>query len=140
MNQIITRAGLFDDFFRDVAPGFYVKPLHGDPMPSQVKVDVTETPQAYVLKADLPGVNKQDIHVQVEGNRVSLSAEVRQEDRLTEGDKVLRSERYVGSVARSFQLPEDIDNSAAKARYENGVLTLTLPKRVASAGQKLTIE
>lgn len=140
MNQIITRAGLFDDFFRDVAPGFYVKPLHGDPMPSQVKVDVTETPQAYVLKADLPGVNKQDIHVQVEGNRVSLSAEVRQEDRLTEGDKVLRSERYVGSVARSFQLPEDIDNSAAKARYDNGVLTLTLPKRVASAGQKLTIE
>lgn len=140
MNQIITRAGLFDDFFRDVAPGFYVKPLHGDPMPPQVKVDVTETPQAYVLKADLPGVNKQDIHVQVEGNRVSLSAEVRQEDRLTEGDKVLRSERYVGSVARSFQLPEDIDNSAAKARYENGVLTLTLPKRVASAGQKLTIE
>ena len=140
MNQIITRAGLFDDFFRDVAPGFYVKPLHGDPMPSQVKVDVTETPQAYVLKADLPGVNKQDIHVQVEGNRVSLSAEVRQEDRLTEGDKVLRSERYVGSVARSFQLPEDIDNSAAKARYDNGVLTLTLPKRAASAGQKLTIE
>ena len=140
MIQIITRAGLFDDFFRDVAPGFYVKPLHGDPMPSQVKVDVTETPQAYVLKADLPGVNKQDIHVQVEGNRVSLSAEVRQEDRLTEGDKVLRSERYVGSVARSFQLPEDIDNSAAKARYENGVLTLTLPKRVASAGQKITIE
>jgi HSP20 family protein len=140
MNQIITRAGLFDDFFRDVAPGFYVKPLHGDPLPSQVKVDVTETPQAYVLKADLPGVNKQDIHVQVEGNRVSLSAEVRQEDRLTDGEKVLRSERYVGSVARSFQLPEDIDNVAAKARYDNGVLTLTLPKRLAAAGQKLTIE
>jgi HSP20 family protein len=140
MNQIITRAGLFDDFFRDVAPGFYVKPLHGDPLPSQVKVDVTETPQAYVLKADLPGVNKQDIHVQVEGNRVSLSAEVRQEDRLTEGEKVLRSERCVGSVARSFQLPEDIDNAAAKARYDNGVLTLTLPKRLAAAGQKLTIE
>lgn len=140
MNQLINRPGLFDDFFRDVAPGFYVKPLHGDPLPSQIKVDVTETPQAYVLRADLPGVSKDDIHVHVEGNLVSLRAEVKQEDRQTEGEKVLRSERYVGSVARSFQLPQDIDNSLSKARYDNGVLTLTLSKKSAGVGQKLTIE
>ncbi|GAB4090335.1 Hsp20/alpha crystallin family protein [Hydrogenophaga soli] len=140
MNQLITRSGLLDDFFRDVAPGFFVKPLHGDPLPSQIKVDVSETPQAYVLKADLPGVQKEDIHVHVEGNLVSLSAEVRQEDRQTDGEKVLRSERYVGSVARNFQLPQDLDPAQAKAKFDNGVLTLTLPKKQASGGQKLAIE
>lgn len=140
MNQIISRSGLFDDLFRDVAPGFFVKPLHGDPMPAQIKVDVRETPQAYTLHADMPGVAKEDIHVQVDGNVVTLRAEVRQQDIQTEGEKVLRSERYHGSVARSFQLPQDIDNSTSKAKYDNGVLMLTLPKKAAVAGQRLMVE
>lgn len=140
MNQIITRSGLFDDLFRDVAPGFFVKPLHGDPLPAQIKVDVRETPQAYTLHADMPGVAKEDIHVQVDGNVVTLRAEVRQQDMQTEGEKVLRSERYHGSVARSFQLPQDIDNSTSKAKYDNGVLMLTLPKKAAVAGQRLMVE
>jgi len=140
MNQLITRSGLFDDFFRDVSPGFFVKPLHGDPLPAQIKVDVSETDQAYVMKAELPGVSKEDIHVHVEGNLVSLRAEVKQEDRQTEGEKVLRSERYFGSVARSFQLPQEIDNTRARARHDNGLLVLTLPKRLASPGHKLSVE
>jgi len=140
MNQIITRSGLFDDLFRDVAPGFFVKPLHGDPLPAQIKVDVRETPQAYTLHAEMPGVAKEDIHVQVDGNVVTLRAEVRQQDSQTEGEKILRSERYYGSVARSFQLPQDIDNSTSKAKYDNGVLMLTLPKKAAVAGQRLMIE
>jgi len=140
MNQIITRSGLFDDLFRDVAPGFYVKPLHGDPLPAQIKVEVRETPQAYTLQAEMPGVAKEDIHVQVDGNVVTLRAEVRQHDSQTEGEKVLRSERYYGSVARSFQMSQDIDNSTSKARYDNGVLMLTLPKKAAVAGQRLMVE
>lgn len=140
MNQLIARNGLFDDFFRDVAPGFFVKPLHGDPLPAQIKVDVTESAQAYTLKAELPGVAKEDIHVHVEGNLVSLRAEVKQEDRQTEGEKVLRSERYFGSVARSFQLPQEVDNSASRAKYDNGMLVLTLPKKSAIPGQKIAVE
>ncbi len=140
MNGLMTRSSLLDDFFKDVAPGFYVKPLHGDPLPAQIKVDVKETPEAYTVQAEVPGVAKEDIHLSIEGNVVTLRAEVRQQDVQKEGEKVLRSERYYGSVSRSFQMPQDIDNASAKAKYENGVLLLTLPKKTAAAGQRLVIE
>ena len=142
MNSLVSRGSLFDDFFKDISPGFYVRPLHGDslPAPSQIKVDVKETEGGYTVQAEVPGVPKEDIHVSVEGNVVSLRAEVRQLDQKTEGEKVLRSERYYGSVARSFQLPADIDAAQAKARYDNGVLTLTLPKKLNNAAQRLNIE
>ena len=142
MNSLVSRGSLFDDFFKDIAPGFYVRPLHGDtlPAPSQIKVDVTETEGGYTVQAEVPGVPKEDIHVSVEGNVVSLRAEVRQLDQKTEGEKVLRSERYYGSVARSFQLPADIDAAQAKAKYDNGSLTLTLPKKLNNSSQRLNIE
>ena len=142
MNSLVSRGSLFDDFFKDIAPGFYVRPLHGDglPQPSQIKVDVKETDAGYTVQAELPGVPKEDIHVSVDGNIVSLRAEVRQLDQKTEGEKVLRSERYYGAVARSFQLPTEIDAAQAKAKYDHGVLTLTLPKKVHNASQRLSIE
>lgn len=140
MNNLIARRSLFDDFFKDMSPAFYVRPLHGEGLPAQIRVDVKETPSAYTLEAEIPGVSKEDIQVNVEGNVVSLRAEIKQFDRQTDGEKLLRSERYFGSVSRSFQMPADIDNSGARARYENGVLQLVLPKRSASAGQRLTIE
>ena len=133
---------LFDDFFKDVAPGFFIKPLHGDPLPSasQIRIDVKETDKEFTVQAEMPGVSKEDIHVSVEGSIVTLRAEIRQEDRQTEGEKVLRTERYHGEVSRSFQLPADIDEANAKARYDNGVLSLTLPKKVSNAPQRLTVE
>ena len=142
MNSLVSRGSLFDDFFKDIAPGFYVRPLHGDnlPAPSQIKVDVKETDGGYTVQAEVPGVPKEDIHVSIDGNVVSLRAEVRQLDQQTEGEKVLRSERYFGSVARSFQLPADIDADQAKAKYDNGILTLTLPKKLNNAAQRLNIE
>ena len=142
MNSLVTRGSLFDDFFKDIAPGFYVRPLHGDgvPTPSQIKVDVKETDGGYTVQAEVPGVPKEDIHVSIDGNVVSLRAEVRQHDQKTEGEEVLRSERYFGSVARSFQLPVDVDAAQAKAKYDNGVLTLTLPKKQGGNAQRLSIE
>ena len=142
MNSLVSRGSLFDDFFKDIAPGFYVRPLHGDslPAPSQIKVDVKETEGGYTVQAEVPGVPKEDIQVSIEGNVVSLRAEVRQHDQKTEGEKVLRSERYYGSVARSFQLPADIDAAQAKAKYDNGILTLTLPKKLNNSSQRLNIE
>ena len=140
MNSLIARSGLFDDFFKDVTPGFYVKPLHGDPLPAQIRVDVKETPTAFTVLAEVPGVPKEDIQVTVEGNVVTVRAEIKQEDRQSEGEKLLRSERYYGAVSRSFQMPVDIDDAAAKAKCENGVLQLTLPKKAVVAGQRLTIE
>lgn len=142
MNSLVTRGSLFDDFFKDIAPGFYVRPLHGEgvPSPSQIKVDVKETDGGYTVHAEVPGVPKEDIQVSIDGNVVSLRAEVRQHDQKTEGEKVLRSERYFGSVARSFQLPVDVDAAQAKAKYDNGVLTLTLPKKQGGNAQRLSIE
>jgi len=143
MNALMTRGGLFDEFFRDVAPGFYIKPLHGEglPNPSQIKVDVKENGDAYTVQAEIPGVSKEDIQVGVDGNVVTLRAEIKQQDSTSSDEKVLRSERYYGAVSRSFQLSSDIDQTQAKAKYDSGVLTLTLPKKQALSGaQRLTIE
>jgi len=142
MNALINRGNFLDDFFRDVAPGFYVKPLHGDnlPTPAQIKVDVKESDAAYTVHAEVPGVAKEDIHVSLDGNVVTLRAEVKQQDSQTKDEKVLRSERYFGAVSRSFQLPMDIDQATAKAKYDNGVLTLTLPKKIGNTPQRLAID
>ncbi len=142
MTTLMTRSGLFDDFFRDVAPGFFIKPLHGDALPaaSQIRIDVKETDKEFAVHAEIPGVSKDDIHVSIEGSVVSLRAEIKQQDTQTEGEKVLRTERYYGSVARSFQLPVEIDETKAKAKYENGVLLLTLPKKISATPQRLMID
>ena len=142
MTALMSRNRLFDDFFRDVAPGFYVRPLHGDalPEPSQIRIDVKEDESAYTVQADLPGVPKDDIQVSIDGAVVSLRAEMRQHDEKREGEKLLRSERYYGSVARSFQLPMEVDAASAKARYDNGVLMLTLPKKLEGKVQRLAVE
>ncbi len=140
MNNLIPRGSLFDEFFKDMAPGYFIRPLHGDPLPQSIKVDVKEGPDAYVVEAEIPGVARDDIHVTIDANIVTLSAEVRQMDAQASDEKLLRSERYYGSVARSFQLPQDIDEEAARAKYDNGVLRLTLPKKRGRSGQKLAIE
>ena len=142
MNALVSRSGLFDDFFKDFAPAFYVRPLHGDalPEPSQIKIDVKEDDAAYTVHAEVPGVPKEDINVSIDGNVVSLRAEVRQHDQKKDGEKLLRSERYYGAVARSFQLPVEVDAAQARARYDNGVLTLTLPKKQGNKTQRLAIE
>lgn len=140
MNTLMPRGSLFDDFFKDVAPAFYVRPLHGDPLPANIKVDIKETRDAYSVQAEMPGAAKEDIHVTVDGNVVSVRAEIKQEDVQQRGEKVLRSERYYGAVSRSFQLPVDVDETAAKAKVENGVLNLTLPKKRGGSSQRLMVE
>ncbi|MDD2760690.1 MAG: Hsp20/alpha crystallin family protein [Methylomonas sp.] len=131
---------LFDDFFRDVNPGYFIKPLHGDPLPTQIRVDVKENPAEFVVEAEIPGAGKENIQVNIDGNVVSIRAQINQIDSETKDDKLLRSERYYGEVSRSFQLPVDIDEAASKARYDNGVLTLTLQKKQKQAGQRMLIE
>ena len=142
MANQVSRSNLFDDFFKEFAPGFFIKPLHGDPLPSaaRIRVDVKESDAGYVVQAEVPGVSKDEIQVSIDGGVVTLRAEIKQQDSQSSGEKVLRSERYYGAVARSFQLPAEIDQAQAKAKYDNGVLTLTLPKKLPSAAQRLAIE
>ena len=103
-------------------------------------MDVKETDAAYTVEAEMPGVKKQDIQVSIDGSTITLSAEIRQEDTETKDKKVLRSERYYGAVSRSVQLAHEIDQSLAKAHYDQGVLTLILPKKQMSASKHLKID
>ncbi len=135
----LTRIDPLDDLFR----GFFVRPVDlnsGNSQAPSIKMDVKELEGAYQVHAELPGVKKEDIHVVVDGNLVSISAEVKQEKEVKEGERVLRAERYFGKVSRSFQLAQDIDDAKANAKFNDGVLELTLPKRAASATKRLTID
>jgi HSP20 family protein len=125
----------FDDLFR----GFFT-PVRAERASVSIKVDVVEKDGAYVVRAEIPGVSKDDIQVSIEGNQVTIGAEVKRETEQKEGERVLHSERYVGSAFRSFTLPSELDESASAAKYENGILELTLAKKPALAGRKLTIQ
>lgn len=130
----------FDPFGDDFLRGLTWRPMlrHAEVEP-QMRLDVTEEDKAYLVKADIPGVQKEDIKVAIEGNQVSISAEVKKEKEEKEGKKVIRSERYYGSVSRSFTLAQDIDQAGAEAKYANGVLELKLPKKPGGSVKHLTV-
>ena len=142
METLVTRASVLDSIFRDASPGFYVTPLYGDPLPElgQIKIDVLENEQAYAVYAELPGARKENIHVSLDGGRVVLRAEFKPYDGQTGCERVLRSERYLEPVSRSFQLPQDADQSKTRVRFENGLLTLIFLKKHALGVQHLNIE
>ena len=125
----------FDNLFR----GFF-RPVQMDKRAPQIRMDVKEDEKSYSVHADIPGVSKDDIHVSIDGNNVSISAEVKKNTEQKEGETVLRRERYYGRVSRSFALENEIDESAANARYQDGVLELVLPKKVAVAAKRLAIQ
>jgi HSP20 family protein len=137
----IARFDPFVDSFDDVVRRLF-KPARWetDAQPLQIKVDVEENDKAYTVKAEIPGVKKEDINVQIEGNQVSISAESKQEKDVKENGKVIRSERYYGSLYRSFSLGQDVDQAAANAKYADGILQLTLPKKPSAATRKLTVQ
>lgn len=101
-------------------------------------VDVVETKDAYVFKADLPGVREQDVQAQVTGNVLTISGEKQEESR-DEGDRYHATERFWGSFARSFTLPPGADLDSVKAELKDGVLTVTVPKRPEVQPKKITI-
>ncbi|MBB3261887.1 HSP20 family protein [Paraburkholderia bannensis] len=107
---------------------------------ASIKLDVTESPQAYMVKAELPGVDKKDIDVKVDGNTVSIHAKVERRSEQKEGERWIRRERYSGSFARTFSLASEIDDSAASAQYQDGVLSLNLPKRAPAAQKNVQID
>ena len=110
MNMLPSCSGLLDELFRDVSsPGFFIKPLHGEALPAQLKLDADETEAGYALQAGLAGVNKKDIPVEIDGPLVTIKAEVKQYDRRNADSRMLRSERCYGAVSGSVQRPADID-------------------------------
>jgi HSP20 family protein len=126
---------LFDDALFDRR----AQPAAAESASRAPAIDIHETEQGYLVLADLPGVAREDVKVQIEGRRVSVSAPVRPQVEPTEGARVLYRERSAGSFARSFTLPVEIDQTASGARLEHGVLTLTLVKRSATSATRLEV-
>ena len=102
------------------------------------RMDVSETDQAYVVKAEMPGLKKEDIKVNIEGNQVSIIAQIQQEAE-EKNENMLCTERSWGQYYRSFTLPQPVDDAQAKAEYHDGILELTLPKKTAGAAKTLAV-
>ena len=137
----VTRFDPFNELVDDLFKGFLVRPLgDGGAALPRAKVDVAEKNGAYVVTAELPGVKKEDIHVDIDGAQVTLAAEVKREKEAAKDERVLHSERVYGKVSRSFTLPQEIDETKAEARFRDGVLELTLPKKAAAQRKQVTIQ
>jgi HSP20 family protein len=130
---------VFDDFFRNFGP---LARARGELAPSapQLKIEVREEDQVFKVRAQVPGVKKEDIHVDIDGDTVSISAETRQEREEKKDGKLLRSEFSYGTATRSFSLGTGIDAGRAQARYDAGVLELTLPKKASAESRRLAVQ
>ena len=125
-----------EELIREFSMAPMVRGLESD---RQILVDVTETDQAYLVKADLPGLKKDDIKIAVDGNVVSISATMQEEKQETTEDTIC-TERYSGALYRRFSLPKEVDDSKTEAKYQDGVLNLSLPKKASSAKKQITIQ
>ena len=126
--------------FDDVVRGFLGRSAQRQqPAVRAIRFDVAEQGNAYVVSAELPGYKKEDVQVEIDGARVTITAEAKAQTENKDGEKVVYSERYTGKAVRSFELTSEIDNDTASAKYENGILTLTLPKKTAETRKLLNI-
>ena len=145
MANVLTRrdpwGSLFDEFFTDFfsrgAPALRSAEL---PAAVRARMDVIDKNDSFEVLVDLPGVKKEDIQVTIEGSRVAITAESKIEKEEKEGDRVLHSERYAASYARTFELPAEVTEEGAEAAFDNGVLKLTLPKRATVTSKRLAIK
>jgi HSP20 family protein len=139
----VTRFDPFNDLVDDFFKGFLVRPVAAEgareALP-RMKVDVAEKNGAYAVTAELPGVRKEDIQITIDGAQVTLAAEVKREKEASQDERVLHSERVYGKVSRSFTLPQELDETKAEAKFTDGVLELTLPKKAATQRKQIAIQ
>jgi len=128
----------FENLFRGV-PVWLANAETRASAPTQFRMDVSENDKEYQVLAEMPGVKKEDISITINGNEVAVSAEVKREKVVRNGEMVLRSERYYGKIERAFTLGHEIDEASAQAKYSDGVLELTLPKKTTAAAKRLTV-
>lgn len=138
----VTRFNPFDDSFDELLRGFFVRPMAFEgqqPAAQAIRIDVREDESAYTVHAEIPGVKKDDIHVTIDNEQIAISAETCNEREVKEGERVLRAERYYGKVYRAFTLGQAVDQEKAVAKYADGVLELSLPKKAVASSKRLTI-
>jgi HSP20 family protein len=139
----LTRFERFDDLFPELFRRF-MQPVSIDGKPlGDIRIDIDEDDKSYSVRAEVPGVKKEDLRVEVDGNRVSIAAELRKDHEEKEkGDKgrTIMRETYRGNASRSFTLAQDVDEGNVTARLEDGVLKLTLPKREGSRNRRVDVQ
>jgi len=139
----ITRFNPLEDAFENLFRGVPVWLPYAETRaaaPMQFRMDVTENEQEYQVRAELPGVKKEEINITINGNEVAVSAEVKHEKDVNNGETVLRAERYYGKIQRAFALGQEVDEATAQAKYNDGVLELKLPKkRTVAAAKRLAV-
>jgi HSP20 family protein len=140
MTNLTTIARPLDELIN----GLFVRPVNfesrGSERPVQFRMDVHENENAYLVRADLPGIRKDDINITIDGAQVTISADVKREQAAGENEKVLLTERFEGKYYRAFTLGHEIDEANAQARYVDGVLELTLPKSPDAMPRRITIQ
>jgi len=140
----IQRFDPFNELVDDLFKGFLVRPLsyegRGESTLPRMKVDVAERNGAYTVTAELPGIKKDDIQVTIDGAQVTLAAEVKREREASQDERLLHTERVFGKVSRSFTLPQEVDEAKAEAKFRDGVLELTLPKKAATQRKQISIQ
>ncbi len=152
-NTNITRRSSFSPSFNDITrfdpfyniedwfKNFGIRPFTMDMENAPtIKMDLTENDTAYTVRAQIPGVKKEDVKVQIDGNRVSISAQTKEEKEEKEGERVICRECHRGSVYRSFSLNSEVDETQAQAKYENGTLELTLPKKNGKTAKQIEVK
>lgn len=140
-SPLLSRLSRFDPFHDDDwFKGVWMRPMlrEVDSAP-EIRVDLSESDKSYTVRAEIPGAKKEDIKVNIDGNRVSISAEVKRDKEEKKDDKVIWRECYQGSSYRSFTLDSDVDEAKADASYDNGILVLNLPKKNGVASKQLQI-
>jgi len=133
-----TTGDALDDLFR----GFFVRPVgyNNSERTALISLDVAEKDNTYVVTAEIPGAKKEDIKIQIDGAQVSIKAERSGTREAKDGERVLLKERFFGKVSRSIELAQDIDEEKVEARYNDGVLELTLPKKAQTSARQITIQ
>jgi HSP20 family protein len=128
----------FEDSFRSLMkPWWRTEAMEAAP---RIKLDLIERDDSYAVKAEIPGVRKEDIDIRVEGNLVTISAEMKKEKEEKKEGRVLRRERQEGYASRSFTLACPVDDGKAEAKFVDGVLELTLPKKAPTSTKRLTVK
>ncbi|SPE22225.1 Heat shock protein Hsp20 [Burkholderiales bacterium] len=134
----------FDPLGRDMEDlfkGFFLTPMPLQQTGSgQIPIDVTEDEKTYKVRAEIPGFNREEISVSVNGDQVTISAETKKEREEKKGDQVVLRECYYGKQYRAFMLPQAVDDGRTSAKYANGVLELVLPKKEAGTSKKIAID